>query len=111
MPSTVGATTALPSSRSGGLDGLLLDIGGRIGALIVRTDAGLVDTEIEVGPIGVADRTHAVVHEHRSGVFAAVFVELAEGRYALWRPGGGTWGACRVEGGAIAEVDVRTALS
>jgi len=102
--------TALPSSRSGGLDGLLLDIGGDVGALIVTTDPTLEDREIEVST-SARPRVHAVVHEHRSSIFAAVFVELPAGVYSVLRPDGGTWAEVTIAGGDVQELDVRTAVS
>jgi len=110
MPRTLGATTARPSHGSGGLDGLLLDIGGEGGALIVYVDPALAGREIEVRPADAAEarRTHTVVHEHRSGVFAAVFVELVRGRYDLLHPDDDRhWGDVGIDGGRIAELDRR----
>src|SRR5262245_11075723 len=108
---TLGATTARPSHGSGGLDGLLLDIGGEVGALVVYADPVFEGREIEVRPADITDapRIHTVVREHRSGVVAAVFVELIEGRYELLHPDDDRrWAEIRIEGGRIAEIDRRT---
>ena len=110
MPTPFGVTTARPSPGSGGLDGLMLDIGGDVGALVVHVGPELDDREIEVSPAGTpaGHRTHTVVHEHGRAVFAAVFVELHAGRYTLRHPDDdNVWGEVRVEGGRIAELDRR----
>jgi hypothetical protein len=92
----------------------MLDIGEEVGALIVHTDRAFDDREIEVSSpaVGEGRRIHAVVHPHRVGEdieHAAVFVELAAGRYTVWAPdGGGIWGTAVVEGGDIARLDARS---
>jgi hypothetical protein len=110
MPIPFGVATARPSHGSGGLDGLMLDIGGDVGALVVYVGPALVDRQIEVRPAGApaGHRTHTVVHEHGRAVFAAVFVELHASRYTLRHPDDdNVWGEVLVEGGRIAELDRR----
>lgn len=110
MPIPFGVATARPSHGSGGLDGLMLDIGGDVGALLVYVGPGLADREIEVSPAcaPAGHRTHTVVHEHGRAVFAAVFVELHASRYTLRHPDDdNVWGEVLVEGGRIAELDRR----
>ena len=89
----------------------MLDIGGDVGALVLLTQAGLVGSEIEVSPLRHEDvRTHAEVHPRRFGddiVHAAVFVRLDAGSYCVWRPDGGAWGFVQIEGGRVAELDLR----
>ncbi|MGI8881378.1 MAG: hypothetical protein ACR2KJ_12910 [Jatrophihabitans sp.] len=89
----------------------MLDIGGDVGALVVHMPADWADSEIEICPAG-ADR-HA---EHRSHVgvvgrplnggvaFTAVFPELVEGSYDLYRkPDGPVQLTASVTGGEIRE--------
>ena len=106
---------AVPGASPGPLRGLLLDVGGDVGALVLLTDGEWDGHEIEVSPVGRDDaRTHAVVHAHAAEgvvVFAAVFVALAAGRYTVWRADGGIWGRVRVDGGSVAQLDVRAGRS
>jgi hypothetical protein len=68
---------------------VLLDIGGRIGALVVDMPAALAGVEIEIRPAGYrADQLRhvAVIPRHvgdRLG-HAAVFADLAAGDYELY---------------------------
>jgi hypothetical protein len=101
----------LGSGETGALDGLILDIGGEVGALVLLTDAGLAGSEIEVSPVTSAEvRTHAEVHPRRgrsATVHGAVFVELAAGRYTVWGPDGSPLTLTNVEGGRVTELDLR----
>lgn len=80
---------------------VMLNIGGRIGALIIDTPPQWHGREIEVSPVddpGV--RTHAAVRARyvRGGVtYCVVLDALTEGRYLIWQD----------EATAVAEVDVR----
>ena len=108
MPIPLGAAPARPSHGSGGLDGLLLDIGGDVGALVVYMEPVFAEREIEVRSASDERRTHTVAHRHASGVVAAVFVELPSGRYTLLHPGDDKpWGVVRIDGGVTAELDRR----
>lgn len=105
----VGAT-ALPGECPGALDGLLLDVGGDVGALVLLTDPELIGSEVEVTPVGVdRHRVHTVVHARRAGsttVAAAVFVELVAGRYEIC--GSRDVFDITIEGGRVAQLDLRS---
>jgi hypothetical protein len=86
---TTGAGAGGESGPAAGPSrGVLLDIGGDIGALVVHATEALLGTEVEVGPAGAAtQRVHAVVHQRCAGgrqIFAAVFPSLAQDGYLLW---------------------------
>jgi hypothetical protein len=88
-----------------------MDIGGDIGALIVRLDDSLEGTEL---PIEFADEPQRDIHTGvwrrpiaGNGVVVAVFPELREGTYHI-RPGAHHDGAqLQITGGQIAELDLR----
>jgi len=98
-----------PLDGPGALDGVMLDIGGDTGALVVLVDPPLDGSEIEA--VGVAGHTHAQVHRRRSAVghdvCAAVFVSLERGRYVVELPGGRPGGTIEVVGGRVATSDLR----
>ena len=87
--------------------GVLLDIGGDIGALVVHATEALLGREAEVSPAGAGtQRVHAVVHQQRAGgrrVFAAVFPSLGQGDYVLW-DGESMLGRVKITGGQVTEV-------
>jgi hypothetical protein len=95
--------------ETGAEEGLILDIGDSIGALVVEADESFLGREIEVSlspADATAPRTHADVLERRLGsrrVFAAVFVALEEGDYALWDGSGEPAGTVAIRGGEVAE--------
>src|ERR1700736_2764838 len=97
------------SADLGGQVGVVLDIGGGVGALVIRTTAELRGMEIEVSPLGDdGDRQHVEVHERRTGdgaVFAAVFPALRAGTYAIWRGPDKCWGDVAIRDGSVEEVD------
>jgi len=66
---------------------VVIDIGGRVGALVVYTDAAVAGLEIEVTPTdGAGPPTHTAVRERRlprGTRFAAVFPALPAGSYRL----------------------------
>src|SRR5215467_5154890 len=68
--------------------GVMLDIGGDTGALVVHATEALLGREVEVSPAAAGrKRVHAVVHERQAAgrrVFAAVFPSLGKGDYVLW---------------------------
>jgi hypothetical protein len=95
-----------------GQGAVLLDIGDDVGALVVTMPAAMVDTEVEIRPVGTAagDHSHAEpagghVHGHTHGgghlahvavverpvgdgtVPSLVFGELTAGRYDLFEKG------------------------
>jgi hypothetical protein len=75
-------------SRPGGV---LLDVGGDVGALIVYADAALAGREIDILPVDPGTvGTHAIVRRRElpSGAqYAAVYPRLPSGRYRLASPG------------------------
>ena len=92
------------------VDGVVLDIGPGVGALVIYTREHLAGAEIEVRGSRLNERrVHAIVHRRRAGsrfVFAAVFQALDEGDYELW------WGSREdpvdraiISGGQVTEVD------
>lgn len=105
---TETASSGRPGPRSSGT--VVLDIGGDVGALVVYTPASWHGTEIEVEEQSVTcPRTHTGVRERSSGrrsVTAAVFPELAAGRYELFDPAGRSVAVAAVAGGEVAEIDV-----
>lgn len=66
---------------------VVIDIGGRTGALVVYAPAELDGEEVEVRPAGAAwDGTHVAVRERRlpgGSRWAALFGALPEGRYEV----------------------------
>jgi hypothetical protein len=87
--------------------GVMLDIGDDIGALVVHATKALRGREVEVSPVvaGTPQRVHAVVHQRQAGgrpVFAAVFPSLAQGDYVLW-DGERTLGQVTITGGQVTE--------
>lgn len=92
---------------------VVLDIGGDVGALIVQTDRALLGVEVEISPAGDdASRTHKQVLERASGGQSApvlVFDNLAAGAYTLWIDGAAAARDVHVGGGAVAQLDWRTA--
>jgi len=79
-------TAELPAGAS--FEGsVVIDIGGRVGALVVYTEEALRGLEIEVTPTDVAGPpTHTSVRERRlpkGSRFAAVFPALSAGTYRL----------------------------
>jgi hypothetical protein len=92
---------------------VVLDIGGKIGALIVYSIAALVDTPIEVSPTGADDERfhqHILERPMPGGTsYAAVFDKIREGSYTLWLHGEPRVRDFNIVGGEIAEVDWRDA--
>ena len=100
----MSAATHTPENPYAGQGAVLLDIGGDIGALVVTMPEAMVDTEVEIRPVGGA-RSHS--HEghphHHPGHLAhvavvarpvaggtvpsLVFGELEAGRYDLFEKG------------------------
>jgi hypothetical protein len=111
-----------------GQGAVLLDIGDDIGALVVTMPAAMVDSEVEIRPVGAVHRhshggpshDHAHDHAHEGGHLAhvavvarpvvdgtvpsLVFGELAAGRYDLFCKGrpDDVELTVDVEGGAVA---------
>ncbi len=85
---------------------VVLDIGGNVGALIIRVPADLTGAELELTPMDPSvTKVHTEVRERRldsGSVYAAVYPQLAAGEYEV------DWNAQRVfiNGGQITEIDV-----
>ena len=103
-----GAATHVHGPR---LEDAILDIGGDVGALILYTDAGYAEREIEVSLEGDDEhRTHTAIHERRSGagvVYAGIYPELHAGHYRIWADRPGLTDHVTIVGGEVAEVDWR----
>ena len=86
--------------------GVMLDIGDGVGALVVHATKALLGREVEVSLPGAGtQRVHAVIHQRQAGgrpVFAAVFPSLAQGDYVLW-DGERTLGQVTITGGQVTE--------
>jgi hypothetical protein len=67
---------------------VMLDLGPGVGALVLRTGAGLHGAEIEISPAGRdGERSHKQVHERPVAgrpLYGAVFDRLPAGEYTLW---------------------------
>ena len=89
---------------------VVLDLGDGVGALIVRTDPGLLGTEVEISPAhDDGRRQHKQVLQRVLGpqvVPCLVYDGLPEGEYTVWLDGGPHRGI-RVSGGSVAELDLR----
>jgi hypothetical protein len=93
---------------------VVIDIGGDIGALIVRLDDALEGTEI---PIEFADDPTRDIHTgiwRRSlgttSVVVAVFPELRQGSYRLHAGNGHEGAQLQITGGQVTELDLRSVL-
>jgi len=90
-------------------ESVILDIGGQIGALIIRTDADMHAVEIEISATGHDDRrSHKEVLEREINgqpAFTAVFDKVPEGSYTLWVDDVARMRGVVVTGGAVAELD------
>jgi hypothetical protein len=86
---------------------VMLNIGGRIGALIIDTPPEWHGHEIEVSPAGAPDeRTHAAVRARfvRGGVtYCVVLDALPAGRYLIWQDAAEPLAEVAVRGGAVTE--------
>ena len=85
----------------------MLDIGGAIGALVLRAAPEAVGQEIEISPLEEPDRRqHVAVHPREIGgdvIHAAVFPSLRWGCYQLWAPDGAATMRVSVAGGRVTE--------
>jgi len=92
---------------------VVLDIGDKLGALIVHTDPDMHGVEVEISPSNDdRDRSHKDVLERTADgrpAFTAVFDALPAGTYTLWCADEARARGIEIRGGAIAEVDWRNA--
>lgn len=90
------------------MDSLVLDIGGRVGALVIHTGPELAEQEIEISPGVAADapREHNVVHARRDRhrtEYLAVFPSVAAGDYTVWHHDGAANAVVTIAGGEVTE--------
>lgn len=91
----------------------MLDIGGDIGALVVRMPPALVGQEVEIRPVEISTMPRRLQHvavlprPAPSGVVhSAVFGQLQQGRYELYlRPSGAVALTADVRGGEVTFAD------
>ena len=95
----------------GAAEGVALDIGSGVGALVVHATRGRLGREVEVSRLGSPDRrVHAEVHERSAGgdtLYAAVIDGLAEGEYQVWTGAPVPTGRVRIDAGSVTEVHWR----
>jgi hypothetical protein len=90
-------------------EAVVVDVGERSGALVLRSTAARKGLEVEIHP--VADptrRTHVWVLPRRgpdSVVYAAVFPSLVPGEYAILEPGGAPRCTIEVPANAVIHAD------
>ena len=88
--------------------GVMVDVGGAAGALLVYASADLEGHEIEISPHGDdTNRTHTEVLRRATAaghVYAAIFGSLPAGRYRLWHESSSLPTEVLIVGGEIAEV-------
>jgi hypothetical protein len=92
-------------------EGILLDIGEGVGALVIYTKPAFGGREIEVSRTdGDGRRIHTEVLErllNGQSVFAAVFAALPQGTYRIWREGHDPADEVSIHSGEVAERDWR----
>lgn len=92
-------------------DGIVLDIGDGVGALVIYTSPTLAGREIEVSPSDdEARRIHTEVLERQVGgrtTCAAVFATLAQGTYHIWTTDPNHANTVVIRSGDVAELDWR----
>ena len=93
----------LPPSWDGSV---VLEIGGEVGALVLRTPPALDGQEIDLIPDGItAPRTHSAVRERRLPhglTYAAVYPNLRRGSYRVE----GTGQRVSIAGGRVTELHI-----
>lgn len=90
------------------MDSLVLDIGGSVGALLIRTGPELAEEEIEISPGTAtgAPREHNVVHARRDRYrteYLAVFPSVSAGDYTVWHRDGSADAVVTIRGGEVTE--------
>jgi hypothetical protein len=115
-PAAAAAVGGAPSAEQAQLGPtepgtVMLDIGGDIGSLIIKTPPELSGAEIEISPTGRGDaRTHMAIRERRSpgGTrWAGIFPGLEAGRYTVWDVSGQPASTVEVVGGEVTQLDWR----
>ena len=86
---------------------VVLELGERTGALVVRTGPAELLREIEISPVEQpGNRSHAAVRERwlpDSVCYAAVYPSLPAGRYTVWADATTAAGTVDVRGGDISD--------
>jgi hypothetical protein len=86
---------------------VVIDIGGDVGALVLRAPAQALGQEIEISPVEEPERrSHVAVHVRHladGDVHAAVFPDLRWGTYQLWSPDGEAIMTASIVGGRVTE--------
>jgi len=89
---------------------VVVDIGGDVGALIVRLDRALLGTELHLHQDGWTHTVHTGVWDRPLGdqmVTVAVYPALVEGTYEILGRDGAVRRVVGIEGGRVAELDLR----
>jgi hypothetical protein len=99
-----------PAYGPTGAGSVMLNLGPGVGALMLSTPAERNGDEIEISRADLpgAPRTHSQVRERRAGgrvSYAAVYPDLAEGTYTVWRDHDTAAGTVTVTGGSVASFD------
>ncbi|MFY9932084.1 MAG: hypothetical protein WAK82_29160 [Streptosporangiaceae bacterium] len=89
---------------------VVMELGAGIGALVLYTPSGLDGHEIEISQDGHpgAPRTHSQVRARHMGEvtrYAAVYPDLAEGPYTIWRDGHRPAATVTITGGQVTSCD------
>ena len=90
---------------------VVVDIGGDVGALIVHLDRDLLGTELHLRQDGWDHTVHTGVWDRPLGdrsVTVAVYPALVEGSYQVLDRAGAVRRTVGIEGGRVAELDLRT---
>jgi hypothetical protein len=101
----VGEPERSPTQRQ---SAVMLDIGGKIGALVIHTPPELDEAEIDISPgtAASARRSHNQVHPRRTSagtVYSAVYPSLPEGEYTIWRDADTVETTVTITGGEVTE--------
>jgi hypothetical protein len=90
---------------------VMVDVGGDVGALIVHLGAERIGGELHLRPAGTSEHgTHTGIWERSLGgraAVVAVYGSVAGGRYDLVDDAGEVLATAAVEGGQVAELDLR----
>ena len=98
--------------HAGAAEGVALDIGSGVGALVVHATRGRLGREVEVSPVW-AHRTGECTPKCTNAgpggtsLYAAVIDGLAEGEYQVWTGAPVPTGRVRIDAGSVTEVHWR----